>query len=258
MNTKPDSAITEADLHAYADGLLAPDRRAAVEAHLADNPDAAAEVANWQAQNAALRDAFGATPAADAEDQALIEALGRQRPRRFGRLAVAAGFALFFLAGGGAGSLITAGLQRGDAIAVAQLLPQASKTNYLVYASEVRHPVEVDASQEAHLVGWLGARIGKTLAAPDLSARGYALVGGRLVPFAEKPGAMLMYENAEGDRVTVLIGVNPDHHGTEFRFDDTDGVSTFFWADNGFAYAMSGAVDREALLGLAHVVYAQN
>ena len=106
-------------------------------------------------------------------------------------------------------------------------------------------------------VNWLGARIGRKLSAPDLTAKGFLRVGGRLVPFAEKPGAMLMYEDAGGDRVTVLIGTNPAHEGTDFRFEESEGVSTFYWTDGSFGYALSGAVDRETLLGLAHLCYAQ-
>lgn len=254
----PDDTITEDDLHAYADGQLTPERQAAVAAWLAEHPAEAAEVAAWTAQNAALRAAYGAEPAQDTADRALVAGLSRRgRPSRTSRLAVAAGLALFFLAGGGAGALITAAVMRDDGRQVADLLPQASRTNYLVYASEVRHPVEVAANEEAHLVRWLGNRIGRTLTAPDLSAKGFHLVGGRLVPFAEKPGAMLMYQDDGGDRVTVLIGVNPAHEGTSFRFAEEDDVATFYWADNGYGYAMSGAVSRETLLGLAHIVYAQ-
>lgn len=257
MNNRPDRSITEDELHAYVDDRLTPARRKAVEAWLAEHPTEAAEVAGWQAQNVAIRDAFGTTPAVGLTERAMVERLSKRRPFRFGRSAMAAGVALAFLAGGGAGSLMTTALRDAEPIAVAELLPQASKTNYLVYASEVRHPVEVAASEEEHLVRWLGARVGRTLSAPDLGVKGFHLVGGRLVPFAQKPGAMLMYENGAGDRVTVLVGDNPDHEGTAFRFAETDGVSTFYWADNGFGYAMSGAVDRETLFGLAHIVYAQ-
>jgi anti-sigma factor RsiW len=170
---------------------------------------------------------------------------------------MAAGFALFFVAGGGAGALLTAALDRQAKVEVADILPEASMTNYLVYASEVRHPVEVGANEEEHLVNWLGKRVGRKLVAPDLTGKGFRLVGGRLVPFAEKAGAMLMYEDAKGNRVTVLIGTNPTHAGTDFRFEEKDGISTFYWTDGSFGYAMSGAVGRETLLGLAHIVYAQ-
>ena len=256
MTTRRDD-ITENDLHAYADGQLDATRRAEVEAWLETNPQAAADIAAWRAQNEAIRDVFGEAPRDAAADEAMIAGLSRRPARRARRFGIAAGFVLAFLAGGGAGALATASLEQREATRIAEILPAASKTNYLVYASEVRHPVEVGADEEAHLVGWLGKRLGRELTAPDMTAKGYHLVGGRLVPFAEKAGAMLMYENDGGDRVTVLIGTNPSHAGTGFQFAENDGVSTFFWTDGSFGYAMSGAVGREALLGLAHIVYAQ-
>lgn len=45
-------------LHAYADGQLVAEQRAAVEAYLAQHPDAAALVAQWQRQNDAMRVMF--------------------------------------------------------------------------------------------------------------------------------------------------------------------------------------------------------
>src|SRR5689334_1396989 len=45
-------------LHAYADGQLTAEQRAAVEAYLAQHPDAAALVAQWQRQNDSMRVMF--------------------------------------------------------------------------------------------------------------------------------------------------------------------------------------------------------
>ena len=71
------------------------------------------------------------------------------------------------------------------------------------FAVEVRHPVEVDAAQEAHLVQWLSKRLGRPLVVPDLSATGYRLMGGRLLPAGSGAAAQLMYENGAGDRPVV-------------------------------------------------------
>ena len=48
--------LSDADLQAYADGQVAPERVAAIEAALRDDPSRAASVAAVRAQNAALRD----------------------------------------------------------------------------------------------------------------------------------------------------------------------------------------------------------
>ncbi|TCD11348.1 anti-sigma factor family protein [Oricola cellulosilytica] len=257
MTDQSGKNIGDDELHAYVDGELDPGRRAEVEAFLASDTEAAALVAKWRAQNTAIRGMFGEAPLPErATDRMMIRKLGARRSR-WTSPAIAAGFALFFLAGTGAGALVTRMLDGGGEAAFAQVLPEASKTNYLIYASEVRHPVEVRADEEEHLVNWLGARVGRKLFAPDLSSKGFRLVGGRLVPFVDEPGAMLMYENAGSDRLTVLIGSNPQHEGTGFRFASQDGVSTFYWTDDSFGYAMSGALDREILLGLARIVYAQ-
>ncbi|WP_170933096.1 MULTISPECIES: anti-sigma factor, partial [unclassified Janthinobacterium] len=51
-------AISEAQLHALADGVLPEDQRAAVDAHLRAHPEDAARVDAWQEQNRQLRDLF--------------------------------------------------------------------------------------------------------------------------------------------------------------------------------------------------------
>ena len=50
----PQTPVSEADLHAYADGQLHGPRRAAVEAFLAADAEAAAKVEAWRQQAAVL------------------------------------------------------------------------------------------------------------------------------------------------------------------------------------------------------------
>ncbi|MBU2287456.1 MAG: hypothetical protein KKC85_13595, partial [Gammaproteobacteria bacterium] len=50
-----DGPVTEADLHAFADGQLAETRRAQIELFLRDRPAERQRVADWRAQNEALR-----------------------------------------------------------------------------------------------------------------------------------------------------------------------------------------------------------
>lgn len=254
MSDRDRKAISERDLHALVDGQLPADRQAAVEAWLADRPEAGAAVADWRAQNEAIRRLFAAEPAA-------ADAFAPRKPRdfrpsRFARWRTLAASLLLVLGGGAAGWFANAALAPAPAGYV-ETLPEASRANYLIYASEVRHPVEVGADQEAHLVAWLGKRLGASLVAPDLAAQHFRLVGGRLVPYAGKPGAMLMYENGAGQRLTVMIGTNMAHEGTNFRYEQKDGVGTFYWVDNQFGYALSGALSRDELLTLATAIYRQ-
>ena len=58
MNAVSATPIPEADVQAYVDGQLAPERAAAVEAAIGGDPDLASRIATMRAQNAALRDAL--------------------------------------------------------------------------------------------------------------------------------------------------------------------------------------------------------
>ncbi len=128
---------------------------------------------------------------------------------------------------------------------------------YLIYASEVRHPVEVGAGEQQHLATWLGKRLGYPFTIPDLSKIGYDLVGGRLIPVSGKPGAMLMYQDKTGRRVTVLIGHNEENRTTSFRMASADGIETFYWIDNELGYAVSAELTRDEVQAIAEECYRQ-
>ena len=74
-----------------------------------------------------------------------------------------------------------------------------------MYAAEKLHVVEVGADQKDHLVGWLSKRVGTTLVAADFTAEGFELVGGRLLPLAERPAAQFMYQDQSGNRVSLYV-----------------------------------------------------
>ncbi len=125
------------------------------------------------------------------------------------------------------------------------------------YEAEVRHAVEVPANEEKHLVAWLSKRLEAPVRAPDLAARGFQLVGGRMLPAVSGPAAQFMYENEGGDRLTLYVERNRAGQDTAFRFVAEDEVSAFYWKDGPLAYALIGRAGREQLLGLARVTYGQ-
>ena len=122
----------------------------------------------------------------------------------------------------------------------------------------MRHPVEVGADQQAHLVAWLSKRLGAPLKAPQLGAQGWELEGGRLLPGQRGPVAQLMYRNASGARLTLYVSTEQQAgRDTGFRFAQEGPVSVFYWIDGKFGYALSGTLDKAALAAVANAVYAQ-
>ncbi|WP_077960576.1 anti-sigma factor family protein [Ensifer adhaerens] len=267
--TEGHNTVSEDDLHAYVDGALGPRERLRIEQWLEQNPAQAEEVRQWRAQAVELRAHFAGYARSDAGDRALLLANGSERPqqnpakdaRSFAGIAraVAAGLALFVA--GGLTGLYAPTLLPTDReiqpIAAADSLPRQAQSAFLVYASEVRHAVEVGADDQTHLATWLGKRLDHPLSIPDLSSLGFSLVGGRLLPVNGRAGAMFMYEDGTGRRLTVLLGRNDDNRETSFRIDSTDGVETFYWIDGPIGYAVTGEVPRDLLQQVADECYRQ-
>lgn len=238
--------ITERDLHAYVDNQLAPDRRALVEAHLATHADAASRVRAYQQQNDGLRLATRAVL-----DEPVPPALkANARRRRFGAMRVAAAMGWVAL-----GAVVGWFGRSGDVDPAPLALAQQAAVAHAVYAPEVLHPVEVSARQEAHLVKWLSKRLGDEVRPPRLSSVGFDLVGGRLLPSDIGPAAQFMYQNADGQRLTLYIHRTRDSDSTAFRYAREGQVSVFYWMDGPLAYALAGETERARLLEVAELVY---
>lgn len=243
--------VSEADLSAYLDGRLDAEREALVRAHLAEHPQTGREIESWRANEAALSEILSNYAFAGAAD---IPATPR---RKLGNWpAVAAAILIAFGLGGGAGYAARGAFVEQAAGPQEAWLEGAARDVFLTYVREVRHPVEVDASERDHLVNWLGNRIEKPFTAPSLADLGFELVGGRLLPLGGHPGAMLMYENAQGDRATILLARNAGARDTAFRFSADGGVNTFRWVDGPIAYAISGFIERGDLEDISRAVYA--
>jgi anti-sigma factor RsiW len=137
-------------------------------------------------------------------------------------------------------------------------LARRAAVAHAVYSPEVRHPVEVGADQEQHLVAWLSKRLGTPLRPPRLQRLGYTLEGGRLLPGQSGPVAQFMYRDGAGQRLTLYVSTEQTHNaGTGFRFAQEGRVGVFYWIDGKFGYALSGALDKTALGKVAGAVYAQ-
>ncbi|MFA9216307.1 MAG: anti-sigma factor [Sphingomonadaceae bacterium] len=308
--------VTEAELQAWVDACLAPARRAAVDAYLAQHPAEAARLQAYRDLNVALRVRYN--PVLDAAVPAALlrppplphprqlwqRLLGQSDHLPHGAASAGAGrppaandvllatvrgatALLLVLAGGSAGWLLrgasdapptaAATTRLASAVTVpasptapaAGQLPQLSAAAgtslahhaavaHAVYTPEQKHPVEVAADQQAHLVAWLSKRLGAPLHAPQLETLGYALEGGRLLPGSSGPVAQFMYRDAHGSRLTLYVST--EQRGLQqsgFRYSQEGALSVFYWIDGPFGYALSGALPRAALGQIANAVYAQ-
>ena len=249
MTTHP---ITEADLQAYVDSRLPEARRADIETFLALRPDEAARIAAYRGQNEELRALYR-----EVLDETVPEHLARAMQPQRGRLRQVVAIAAWMALGGVIGWQLHGGFD-GARVAGQTPLARSAALAHVTYAPEVRHPVEVGVDQETHLVNWLSKRLGTTLRVPRLDAEGYSLVGGRLLPGTPGPGAQFMYQDAHGRRLTLYVrGEAEGNRETAFRFAREANVGVFYWIDHGFGYALSGELERDALLRVANAAYRQ-
>jgi anti-sigma factor RsiW len=247
--------LSEDDLHAYADGRLDGAHLTRVEAWLASHPERREQIEEWRAQASDLHRAYDRV-LDEPVPARLVPAANSPRWLDARKLAAVAWLALgtvagFFLRGETA-------RERPPTLA-APSLPHQAAVAHAVFVPEVRHPVEVGADQEAHLVGWLSKRLGAPLKPPQLEPVGYRLVGGRLLPGDKGEVAQFMYENSARNRLTLYVRPDAPKNGdTGFRYARENGIDVFYWIDGRFGYALSGSTGREDMLRLATLVFRQH
>jgi anti-sigma factor RsiW len=248
--------LTDEDLIAWFEGALSPDAATALAARVATDPAAQAMIADWQAQNAALAALYN--PIADEPVPARLTDIIRRAeaasvaPRSRG-WQIAAVVAMLGLGGAG-------GWFARDVAGVGpqlQSLQLAALQAHETFVAEVRHPVEVLASDSEHLNTWMSKRMGRDMQPPDFAGAGFALLGGRIVPSPNGPAAFYMYEDAAGLRVTLYILPRGQGNSSAFQFAAAGLTNTVFWSDDGLSCAVVGDVPRDALRGIAASAYDQ-
>ncbi|MBU70293.1 MAG: transcriptional regulator [Cupriavidus sp.] len=273
MMSAPQIPVSEADLHAYADGYLQGPRRAQVEAFLAADPEAAQRIEAWRRQAAALHAGLDgvlneAVPLAALPRQ-LHDGPAAPTLRPSWSLALAASLSTLFV--GGAGGWYAHDRLGSTTVATLPMerFAREALASHVVFAPEVRHAVEVPASDEAHLIAWLSKRLGARLPVPDLGAQGFRLIGGRLGASEGGPMAILMYESDDGTRLSLqLTRMAQGTPDTAFRLERMPpsvarqpagrAAMAFYWVDRDLGFALAGPLERDRLLALAQTVYQQS
>jgi anti-sigma factor RsiW len=237
-------------LHAYADGELAPADRSQLERDIAADAEARAEVEAWRRQKEALKTSFAQVLNEDIPPaiRAALRYPGAGRRNAWylagAAVVVVAGVAAYF-----ASTQVFTARSAGEEIAANAL------SAHRVYAAEIRHAVEVGANEKDHLVTWLSKRVGHRLTPPDLSGRGFELVGGRLLHEDGFPAAQFMYEDGSKRRLTIYVANNPTRRETAFRINEQADYTTCYWLDGPSGYAVAAELPASEMLPIARTVY---
>jgi anti-sigma factor RsiW len=252
----------ENDLQAWVDGRLTAEDTEAVEIYFAAHPKLRERWSQYAEQREELRAALAGPAEAPIPARLRVSRLmAEQRCERHRQLARIAASVALLIAGGIGGwsahDLLPALNSSASAVLASTVFDDAIAA-HRTFSVETRHPVEVGANEEVHLVQWLSKRLGHQLIVPDLSTLGFRLMGGRLLPADSGPAALFMYEDGKGTRLSCYYLVVDVAGETEFQFRDQNGISAFYWVDDGLAYAIAANTPRDLLLKVAEIVYQQN
>lgn len=258
-----DHQIDESELHALVDGELDPARQAEVEAWLSENAEASARVARYRAQNAGLHALFDDVLSEDIPPVIAGALVGRRQwlPRG---AAIAAGFALL-LTGAVAGWVVRGEVPT-SAVQVAQVTPPIDTQELMVRAA-MAHVVNTDA--DLHMATpegtedikqYVSTRMGEKVRVPQLTSLGYRLVGSRVLPDTGGPAAQFVFEEPNGERVSLYVR-SEAAGGVDITYALADDLSMFYWNDSEHSYALVRELEdetgRDALLRAAKAVHRQ-
>lgn len=239
------------DLHAYVDGELSARRRAEVEAWLASHPDAAARVRDYQSIQKALHGRFDSILT---ETATLPPVYRRERLPFVLRAAVLAGLMLASgVVGWSLGNRVGSDV---PAVVLADLVQPAAFA-HRIYSTDTRYPVEIPAIEQAALNHWVSQRMHTDLRAPDLSAKQFTFIGGRLLPSTNRMAAQFMYEDKQGERLTLYVRRITHQTGlNDFQYRELDGLQIFYWVDNAMGFAVIADLKPAQLIEVANAVQA--
>lgn len=231
------------------DGDLSAKEQQDLEQYLTEHPDAAARHTDLRRQSDLMN---MAVPAPSAAHLRGLRNEVRRAPSASLRLAASVAI---FAVGVGLGYSFSPG-QPPEVTDLVAFAHQA-KAAHSLYVGEVLHPVEVAASEKDHLQTWLSNRLGSPIIAPQLGDTGFSLIGGRLLPAGDRASALFMYENAAGNRLSLLATHGPSTQSQSFRFQEEDGYLVVFWQDGPWQYSLVGDQQRDPMNQIARLVHRQ-
>jgi anti-sigma factor RsiW len=237
-------------LHAYVDNELSSEQRAEVEVLLARDPAAARRVADWRRQREILKTAYGGVLTEHVPQHVAAALRGRPVSRLRALAAIAATIMLLLLGG------LTGWFLKSEMPIAASVSAEALAAHRL-YAVDAAHAMDVSAADKPALQSWLTRRVGFPFKLPDLSTEGYNLLGGRLLPGENGATALLMYEAASGQRLSVLLAVTPIDRNSALKIGFNGELTVCSWQDGKLAVAVAGEIAKDTMMKLSTSIYEQ-
>ncbi len=242
--------ITEIDLMAYADGRLDPVRRRAVEAHLANDPEAKALVMAFVEQNESLRRSLAPIAAEPVPDR-LAAALEGPPPRSWrSALQAASVVGLAVLSGLGGWWLGTHAVTvaanpptfldnlepRPTSTVLGSLEPLTRST-----AGTTAETVRVPESGVVETAApWFTDRVTVELRAPALGDHFASPEMQRLVEIDGKPTVRFELAGPDGRAFALYLQIRQNTERPDIHLVDGHAGSTAYWQDGPLSWALTG------------------
>jgi anti-sigma factor RsiW len=252
MEERGQPRVSACELAAYCDGELEGEDAARVEAALAADAGLRAEMARMMDERHLLAEAVrlpgddDTDPSVSALAARLSKRLERERTRRLRlRLAAGAGGLAAIAAAGWVGHAVLTGTPLMSAPAELQSVEVGipgfvadAAGAHAIFSHDTVHPVEFSAIDEPVMRNWFESHLGRGAMIPHLESLGFELMGGRLLGDADGAMAQLLYENAAGNRVSLVFGKRQVPGGTELKLVHVGKSYASYWRDGDFAWAV--------------------
>jgi anti-sigma factor RsiW len=269
-----------ADLHAYVDNCLEPDKRLAFEQQMANDPPLARRAALWRAQNSAIRTAFDGEGAgafsisivhhqnetlSRGRGSAMVDGrLSRDEPMRQSSHTIAASRfsakvaapeafrpSLLWRLGVAAVSICLAFVWA-PAVTVVPTkgLGEAGVAAFQAFARPGVEPVEFATGDGTEAQAWLATRLMHPVSVPATPSP-IRLMGGRIAPYPGSPAAFLVYKSK--DRLAGLLIQSLDAPAARAPqlLATADRRPAAVWTWRGQGFALVGDLDDASLLKIA-------
>jgi anti-sigma factor RsiW len=128
---------------------------------------------------------------------------------------------------------------------------------YRTYIPDKNHAVEAGADQEVAMRNWLSKRMDVQIAIPKFEAQGYALLGGRLLPGADRPNCQIIYQRRDGLRMALFMTRERGANVQAMSLDQRGSTALAHWSNGTLSFVIAGDTSREELRVLADAARSQ-